>query len=102
MPTLIPSRGRLLVRQHETQEMSEGGIHLPDKAQTAPKLATVVSVGENEITKDGVHIPIEVGPGDVVVMPNEDYAGTKITHEGEELKILNNNEVLAYIKKVAL
>ncbi len=102
MPNMIPSRGRLLVRQHEAQEVTEGGVILPDKAQTAPKLATVVSVGEPAIIDNGTIIPIEVAPGDVVVMPNEDYAGTKITHEGEDYKILNNNEVLAFIKKVAL
>ncbi len=84
---------RVLVRKHETETKSAGGIVLTGSAADPTYEATVLKVGEGKLNKKGTLIPLEVKPDDVVIY----YPGAGITValDGEQLLVLREEEILA-------
>ena len=91
-----PLYDRIVVRPIEAEEKTAGGILLPDTAKEKPQRAKVLAVGEGDLTKDGKRVPLTIQAGDEILYGK--YAGTEIKWQGEELKILRENEVLALIE----
>jgi chaperonin GroES len=88
-----PLDDRIVVQPLEAEEKTSGGILLPDTAKEKPQRAKVVAVGDGRLTDDGKRIALTVKVGDEVLYGK--YAGTEIKYQGQELKILRENEVLA-------
>ena len=88
-----PLEDRIVVKPIEAEEKTAGGILLPDTAKEKPQRAKVLAVGEGRSTDEGKRIPLTVKVGDEVLYGK--YAGTEIKYQGQELKILRENEVLA-------
>jgi chaperonin GroES len=93
-----PLRDRVLVRRFEAQEQRIGGIIIPDTAKEKPLQAKVVAVGTGRVTDDGKTIPVEVKPGDEVLIGK--YAGTEIKLEGQEYLIVREDEILGVTEGV--
>jgi len=90
---LEPLADRLVVRPVAREEVTKGGIVLPDTAREKPQEGEVIAVGKGRLTEDGKYIPLEVKVGDVVLYAM--YSGTEIKVDGEELMILREGDVLA-------
>ena len=90
---LQPLADRLVVKPIEREEVSRGGIVLPDTAKEKPQEGEVMAVGPGRLSEDGKRIAMEVKVGDIVVYAK--YGGTEITIEGEELVILREGDILA-------
>ena len=90
MATLKPLADRIIVKQLSAETKSEGGIIIPDDAREAPNRGTVRAVGTG--TKDD---PMVINVGEIALFGR--YAGTEIEHDGENLLILKQNEVLAVL-----
>ena len=88
-----PLDDRIVVQPLEAEEKTSGGILLPDTAKEKPQRAKVLAVGDGRLTDDGKRIALTVKVGDEVLYGK--YAGTEIKYQGQELKILRENEVLA-------
>lgn len=84
---------RVLVRKHETETKSAGGIVLAGSAAEPSYEATVLKVGEGKLSKKGVLIPLDVKPNDVVIY--RPGAGIAVTLDGEQLLVLHEEEILA-------
>jgi len=84
---------RLVVKPIEREEVTKGGIVLPDTAKEKPQEGEVLAVGPGRMTDEGKRIPMDISVGDVVVYAK--YGGTEIKIEGEELVILRESDVLA-------
>ena len=81
-----PLGNRIIVEPSDDEEqMSVGGIYIPDTAKEKPQEGTVVAVGPGRLTDDGKRIPVEVKVGDVVVFSK--YGGTEYTTGGTEYKV---------------
>ena len=93
---LKPLGDRLIVRAVEEEETTVSGIVLPDTAKEKPQEGEVLAVGPGRFGDSGDRIPVDVAVGDTVVYSK--YGGTEISHEGEDLLILNARDVLAVIK----
>jgi chaperonin GroES len=93
-----PLRDRVLVKRVEQQEQRIGGIIIPDSAKEKPQQAKVVAVGSGRITDEGKTIPLDVKPGDYVLVGK--YAGTEIKLEGEEYLIVREDEILGVAEGV--
>jgi chaperonin GroES len=93
---LQPLADRLVVRPIEKEEVTKGGIFLPDTAKEKPQEGEVLAVGPGRLSEDGKRIAMDVKVGDVVVYAR--YGGTEIKVEDEELIILREIDILA--KKV--
>jgi chaperonin GroES len=90
---LVPLADRLVVRPIEREEVTKGGIVLPDTAKEKPQEGEVLAVGPGRMSDDGKRIPMDVVKGDIVVYAK--YGGTEIKVEDEELMILRESDVLA-------
>ena len=90
---LQPLADRLVVKPIEREEVSRGGIVLPDTAKEKPQEGEVIAVGPGRLSEDGKRIAIEVKVGDIVIYAK--YGGTEIKIEGEELVILRESDILA-------
>ena len=91
--TLKPTADRLVVKPIEQEEITKGGICLPDTAKEKPQEGKVLAVGPGRLSDDGKRIPMDVKVGDVVIYSK--YGGTELKSEGEEYMILRESDVLA-------
>ena len=91
-----PLADRLVVRPIEREEVTKGGIVLPDTVREKPQEGKVLAVGPGRLSEDGKRIAMDVNVGDIVLYAK--YGGTEIKVEDEELMILRESDILA--KKV--
>jgi len=92
---LQPLGDRIVVRPIKREEVTKGGIILPDTAKEKPQEGEVIAVGPGKLTDDGKRLVMEVKKGDKVMYAK--YAGTEFKQDGEELLILRDSDVLAKI-----
>jgi chaperonin GroES len=90
-----PLGDKVLVKRLEAEERTAGGIVLPDAAREKPKRGKVQAVGDGKILDSGERSKLQVSKGDEVLFSS--YAGTEIKVNGEELLILDENDILAII-----
>ncbi len=90
-----PLGARVVIKKLEAEEKTAGGIVLPEAARSRPREGRVLSVGDGPILKDGQRAAPQVQEGDRVLF--NDYAGTEVQFNSEELLILNENEILAVL-----
>ena len=90
-----PLKSHLLVKNVEKQETTKSGIILAGSAKEKPQIAEVVAVGPGGVV-DGKEVTMYVEVGDKVVISN--YAGTEVKLDGEEYKIVRQNDILAVVE----
>ena len=90
---LKPMADRVLVKPIEREEVTRGGIVVPDTAKEKPQEGKVLAVGDGRLSEDGKRIPLDVKVGDIVIFAK--YGGTEIKIDGEELIILRESDILA-------
>ena len=88
-----PLADRVLIKPLPKEEVTKGGIVLPDTAKEKPQEGEVVAVGPGRTDDKGNKIALEVKKGDRVVYAK--YAGTEIKIDGEEYIILRESDILA-------
>ncbi len=93
---LQPLGDRVVVKPIEKEEMTRGGIVLPDTAKEKPQEGKVMAVGPGRLSDDGKLIPMGVKVDDIVIYSK--YGGAEIKIDEEELVILRESDILA--KKV--
>ena len=91
-----PLGDRVLVRPLEQEEVSKGGIIIPDSAKEKPQEGKVVAVGTGKLDDDGKKIPFNVKKGDTVLMPK--YGGTEVKIDDVEYQIVREDDILGVIE----
>ncbi len=91
-----PLQDRILVKRIEEEEVSSGGIIIPDSAKEKPQEGKVISVGKGKIGEDGKVQPLDVKKGDKVLFSK--YGGTEIQVGGEEHLIIREDDVLGVLE----
>ncbi len=92
---LNPLDDRVVVEPMEAEEVTAGGIVLPDAAKEKPQRGTVVAVGPGRLLDSGDRCPVAVEVGDEVLYGK--YGGTDIEVDGTEYKILRESDILAKV-----
>ncbi len=88
-----PLGNRVVVQPLKQQEqMSSGGIYIPDTAKEKPQEGKVVAVGPGRMTEDGKRIPMELKVGDTVVYSK--YSGTEYKEGDTEYLVLREDDIL--------
>jgi chaperonin GroES len=88
-----PLGNRVVVQPVEREEqMSAGGIYIPDTAKEKPQEGTVVAVGPGRVGDDGKRIPMEIQVGDTVVYSK--YGGTEYKEGDQEYLVLREDDIL--------
>lgn len=93
---LTPLHDRVIVKAAQPEEVTKGGIIIPDTAKEKPMQGEIVAVGTGKQGEDGKVTPLQVKKGDKVLYGK--YAGTEINVEGEEFLIMREADVFAIIK----
>ncbi len=93
--TYQPYGDRVIVRPTQREEVSAGGIVLPDTVQEKPQEGEIVAVGPGRTADDGKRIAMESKVGDIVVYSK--YAGSEIKEEEDDFLILRESDILAKI-----
>ena len=92
---LKPLADRVVVIGIESEEVTKGGIVLPDAAKEKPQMAEVVEVGPGGVV-DGKEIVMQVKAGDKVICSK--YAGTEVKLDGKEYTIVRQSDILAVVE----
>ncbi|MEJ2740113.1 MAG: co-chaperone GroES [Dehalococcoidia bacterium] len=90
---LQPLGDRVVIKPLPQEEVTKGGIVLPDTVKEKPQEGKVIAVGPGKVAEDGKRVAMEVKVGDTVVYAK--YAGTEIKEAGDELIILRESDILA-------
>ena len=93
--SLRPLDDRVVVEPQEAEEMTAGGIVLPDAAKEKPQRGKVVAIGPGKLLDSGERGTLSVAVGDEVICGK--YSGTEIEVEGREVKILRESDILAKV-----
>ena len=93
--SLKPLFDRVVMKDAEMEETTKGGLILTSTAKEKPQYAIVVAVGPGGIV-DGKEVTMQVEVGQKVVYSK--YAGTEIKLDGEEYKIVRQNDILAIVE----
>lgn len=88
-----PLADRVAIKPTQREEVSKGGIILPDTAKEKPQEGKVVAVGPGRRGEDGKVVPMELKVGDKVLFAK--YAGTEVKLDDEEVLILRESDILA-------
>ena len=93
---LKPLGGRVIVEPIEQEEMTAGGIILPETAKEKPQEGKILASGPGERDEAGNRIVMEVKVGDKVLYAK--YSGTEVKVEGKKLLILRESDILAVVE----
>lgn len=93
---LKPLGNRLVVEPLEQEDVTPGGIILPETAKEKPQKGTVVSAGPGDRDDEGKRIPMDVKVGDTVLYAK--YSGTEIKLDSKKLLILREFDILAIVE----
>jgi chaperonin GroES len=93
MAKIEPLGDRVVIKATPKEEVSKGGIVLPDTAKEKPQEGKIIAVGPGRLTEEGNRIAMEVKKGDKVIYSK--YAGTEFKLDGEEVIIMREGDILA-------
>ena len=94
---LKPLGDRLVVKAAPHEDMTKGGLVLPDTVKEKPVEGIVVAVGEGKILENGQRQPMDVKVDDKVIYSK--YSGTEVKLDGQEFLIISERDVLAVVTK---
>jgi chaperonin GroES len=93
--SLKPLGNRDVIEPIEQEELTAGGIVLPETAKEKPQKGKILSAGPGDRDDNGKRIPMDVKEGDTVLFAK--YSGTEIKMDGKKLLILRENDILAIV-----
>jgi chaperonin GroES len=93
-----PLRDKVVVEPRPVEEVSKGGIIIPDSAKDAPVEGTVVAVGSGILNRDGNIIPLEVKVGDKILYKKNGQTTTEIEVGGDKFLIMSEIDILSVVE----
>ncbi len=91
-----PLGGRVIVEPIEAEEITAGGIILPETAKEKPQEGKILAAGPGDRDDEGKRIAMEVKVGDRVLYAK--YSGTEVKVDGKKLLILRESDILAIVE----
>ena len=91
-----PLQDRIIVKRMAEEEMTKGGIIIPDSAKEKPMEGKVIAVGNGKVLDNGQKSTPDVKAGDKVLFSK--YAGTEVKIDGEEHLIMREDDILGIIE----
>lgn len=91
-----PLGDRVAIKRIEANDMSNGGIYIPENAKERPQEGTVVAVGEGKMCDNGYRINVSVGVGDRVLVAK--HSGHEVDLDGEKILLVRETDLLCVIQ----
>ena len=90
-----PLGDKVIVKRVDAEEMTAGGIVLPDSAKEKPKRGIILAIGNGRLLDDGTRSQMQVKKNDEVIFTS--YAGTEIKVDGDEYMIMDESDILGIV-----
>ena len=94
--SLQPLGDKVVVSRDESEDVTAGGIVLPDSAKDKPSRGTIIAVGTGKLLDDGSRGEMQVKKGDRVLFTS--YAPETISIDGQEYLLMSESDILAVIE----
>lgn len=92
-----PLGDRIVVQPLEAEEVTKGGIILPETAKEKPHEGKIIAVGRGKVLDNGQVQALELKVGDRILYGK--YSGNEIkTTDGKDYLIMREDDVLAIVK----
>lgn len=93
-----PLRDKVVVKPRPIEEVSRGGIIIPETVKDAPVEGTVIAVGDGILNRDGHVVPLVVSVGDNVLYKKNGQTITEIEQGDEKFLIMTEFDILAVVE----
>jgi chaperonin GroES len=93
--SIKPLGDRVVIEPIEQEDVTAGGIVLPETAKEKPQKGTVLAIGPGNRNEDGKRIPLDVKEEDKVLFAK--YSGTEIKLDDKKVLILRESDLLAIV-----
>ena len=90
-----PLHDRVMVKRENEEDVTKGGIIIPDTAKEKPMHAKIVAVGSGHKAEDGTITPLDVKKGDKVLIGK--WAGTEVTISDIDYVIVKESDIMGII-----
>lgn len=97
MAKIIPLHNNVLVKRAKSEEKTAGGLIIPTNATEKSREAEVLAVGPGRVTYIGKLIPVEVKPGDIVLL--EKNVRSEVKLDGEDLLLISEDDIVGVLEK---
>ncbi|KAI1244260.1 10 kDa heat shock protein [Eutypa lata] len=87
---LVPLLDRVLVQRVKAEAKTASGIFLPESSVKELNEAKVLAVGPGALSREGQRVPMSVGAGDRVLIPQ--YGGSPVKVGEEEYQLFRDSE----------
>ena len=94
--SLQPLGDKVVVARDDSEDVTAGGIVLPDSAKDKPSRGTIIAVGTGKLLDDGSRGELQVKNGDRVLFTS--YAPETISIDDEEFLLMSESDILAVIE----
>jgi chaperonin GroES len=94
---LKPLDDRVVIQPNQAEDVTAGGIVLPDSAKERPLMGKIIAVGEGKLLDNGSRAKLSVKKNDVVLFGK--YGGSDVEVDDIEYKIMRESEILAIVEK---
>lgn len=91
-----PLNDRVLVKRLEGEEVTKGGIIIPDSAKEKPIEGEIVATGSGKLNDKGERVAIDLKVGDKVLFSK--YGGTEVKLDGEDYLIMREDDILGVME----
>jgi chaperonin GroES len=95
-----PLHDRVLLRRVEEENLTAGGIIIPDTAREKPMEGEILAVGPGAVDEKGVRVALDVKVGDRVLFGK--WSGTETKIDGEELLIMKESDIMGIIEATGI
>ncbi len=90
-----PLGDKVIIKRTEAEDVTAGGIVLPDSAKEKPKRGLIKAIGDGKLLDSGERAQLQVKKNDEVLFTS--YAGTEVKVGGEEYVIMDESDILAVL-----
>lgn len=94
---LKPLHDRVVIRRAEEEQVTAGGIIIPDNATEKPSRGEVIAIGNGTRDAKGELEPLDVQVGNIVLFNKN--SGTEVNVDNEDFVIMHEKEIVAVINQ---
>ena len=92
---LQPLGDRVVIQRDASDEITTGGIVLPESAKDKPTRGKIIAIGDGRLLEDGSRSEFQVKVGDNVIFNS--YGIDPFNMDDEELLLAHESEILAIV-----
>jgi chaperonin GroES len=86
----------VVVKPLPSEEITKGGIVIPDTAKEKPQEGEVIAVGSGRLLDSGQRVAIDLRAGDKVLFSK--YSGNEVKIDGVDYLIMRESDILGVVE----